>query len=449
MSTVVFILAVLGAPCAIGLPLTRLSSLRDFTTPARIAIGWAGGTVILTIMMTVFSALGFVWRPWLIAAIATVSIVGAMKMGAPRNRTGATGWQKDWPSTGAALLCTISAFTGLIQFAIGAATSADLSYFWGVKAVHFSIARGLDFQWMQLPHLIHLHPTYPPLWPVSLAWGALVSDSFPWTVVPVVTWVYLIATAFVVHSLLRNNLRRHGALIVTGLWLAVLTGSAIRSFSGGSAEGPLVFFVTVAVTALVIEDRRGQPMHRWLAAGALAGAVLTKSEGAVAAVLVIAGTAIRDASWHTPGVVRSTARLAFPALAAAGLWFAIKVSHGLPLTDPIRESAFVIDFSHLEVTLKVCARLLVPGVLLVGWLTPLAAAATTKPLQPLRALPALLVAGGLPVFAVVYYLHSTSNPVELIVWTFPRLIQPAISAWIVGLGVICLSRPVTAPEAET
>jgi hypothetical protein len=400
-------------------------------------------------MMTVFSALGLAWRPWLIGAIAAISVLWAFRMEVPWSRADEAGWRIDWPSTVALLLCAISAAAGLFQFSTGSATSADLSYFWGVKAIHFSIVRGLDFQWMQLPHLIHLHPTYPPLWPVSLAWGALVSESIPWPVVPIVTWVYLIATAFVVHSLLRNSLRRHTAMVVTGLWLAVLTGSAIRSFSGGSAEGPLVFFVTVAVTALVIEDLRGQPMHRWLAAGALAGAVLTKSEGAIAAVLVIAGTAIRDASWHTPGVVRSTARLAFPALAAAGLWFAIKVSHGLPLTDPIRESAFVIDFSHLEVTLKVCARLFAPGVLLVGWLTPLAAAATTKPLQPLRALPALLVAVGLPVFAVVYYLHSTGNPVELIVWTFPRLIQPAISAWIVGLGVICLSRPVNAPEAET
>jgi hypothetical protein len=31
------------------------------------------------------------------------------------------------------------------------------------------------------------------------------------------------------------------------------------------------------------------------------------------------------------------------------------------------------------------------------------------------------------------------NPIELIVWTFPRFIQPAMSAWIVDLGNIVFS----------
>jgi hypothetical protein len=131
--------------------------------------------------------------------------------------------------------------------------------------------------------------------------------------------------------------------------------------------------------------------------------------------------------------------LAAPALAATGLWAAVKVAHGLPLTDPIRETAMHIDLGHLEVILKICARLSGSGVLWVGWLVPIAAVSVVRPLRPLRVLPGLAVAAGLPVFAVLYYLHATGDPVELIVWTYPRLIQPAISVWIVSLGVVCFA----------
>lgn len=446
MTTVVFTGAVLGMPLALGLPLTQLSSLRTLSTPARIAIGWAGGTVILTVLLTGLSAVGIAWSLWLVVMIAAVQIAIALRLRNPPEGDIASFRQVDRPSIVAALLCAVVAGAGLIPFAAGAATSADLSYFWGVKAVHFAVANGIDFQWMQQPQLIHLHPNYPPLWPVFLAWGSTVAGSLPWTVVPVLTWVYLIAAALIIHSLLCRPIGGRGAIIVTCLWLAVLSGSTARSFSGGNAEGPLLIFVTVAITTLVVEERGENSTLRWLSAGALAGAVLTKSEGAVAVGLVIAGTAIRDTMWRRSGVVRSTLSLALPALAAAGLWAAVRASHGLPLTDPVRETAFAIDFGNLEVTLKVCVRLLVSGVLWVGWLAPLIAAATTKPLQPVRALPGLLVVVGLPVFAVAYYLHATGNPVELIVWTFPRLIQPAISAWIVCLGVLCFSRSAAAPK---
>jgi hypothetical protein len=224
----------------------------------------------------------------------------------------------------------------------------------------------------------------------------------------------------------------------------VLTGSALRSYSGGTAEGSLLLFVTIAVTVLVTEDRHTAPPLRWLAAGALTGAVLTKSEGVVAAILVIGGTAIRDLVWRRPNLLRSLTQLAVPPLAGAALWAAIRAFHGVPLTDPIRETAMDIQFGHLGLILKVCARLLVTGTLWVGWLAPLAAVATSKPRQPFGVLPGLALVLGLPAFAVVYYLHAAGNPLELIVWTFPRLIQPALSAWIVCAGCLCFSKSETA-----
>jgi hypothetical protein len=439
MISVVFIVAMLAVPLVFGLPLLRVPSLAGFTLPARTAIAWAGGTLALAALLTALAAMSVAWKPWLVLAIAIIPVVVASRMQAPRSRAGATVPTFDRPTLIAAALAVTIAGAGLVQFAAGAATSADLSYFWGVKATRFALDRGIDFQWLQQPHLIHLHPNYPPLWPVSLAWGTLVAGPLPWTTVPILTWLYVIATGLILHSLLRRRLGRRGATVVSLLWFAVLTGSTARSFSGGSAEGPLLLFVTVAVTTLVVEDRDDAPKLRWLAACALAGAVLTKSEGAVAATLIVIGTAIRDAVWRRPDVLRTTSRLAVPALAAAGLWFLIRMVHGLPLTDPIRETVLYVDVSHLEVILKTCARLLGAGALWVGWMAPLLAVTAVRPLHPVRALPGLAVAVGMPLFAVAYFLHANGNPIELIVWTFPRLIQPAVSAWIICLGVICFS----------
>jgi len=449
MISVVFIVAMLAVPLVFGLPLFRIPSMAGLTLPARAATAWAGGTLALAALLTALAALGVAWKPTLVLAIAVIPVVIASRMPPPQSRTGTTLPPFDRPILVAAALAVTVASAGLYQFAAGAATSADLSYFWGVKAARFALDRGIDFQWLQQPHLIHLHPNYPPLWPVSLAWSAKVAGALPWTTVPIFTWLYVIATGLILHSLLRRRLGRREATVVGLLWFAVLIGSTTRSFSGGSAEGPLLLFVTVAVTTLIVEDRDDAPKLRWLAAGALAGAVLTKSEGAVAALLVIGGTAIRDAVWRRPGVIRATTRMAAPALAAAGLWAATKVAHGLPFTDPIRETALRIHSGHLEVILKICTRLSGTGALWVGWLVPIAAVSVVRPLRLLRVLPGLAVAVGIPLFAVAYYLHATGDPVELVVWTFPRLIQPAISAWIVSLGVACFAPPAAPPGRNT
>jgi len=449
MTALLFAAAVLGIPLAFGAPILRLRSLRELSLPARTALAWVAGTLVLAVLLTLMAAVGLRWAPWPVLVLAVVPVLGALRMQAPsQSFASAQPELRRWESFAAGLGAAVIAGAGLMQFSAGAATSADLAYFWGVKAVHFALDRGMGFEWMQLPHLAHLHPNYPPLWPVSLAWGALVSGSMPWALAPMLTWIYLAAAGLFVHSLLRSAIGRRAATAVACLWFAVVTGSMVQSFSGGSAEGPLLLFVTVAVTTLVVERRDEEPTLRWLAAGALAGAVLTKNEGAVAATLVVAGTAVRDWTWGRSTTreaaarrARQSHRLAVPALAAGGLWAAIRFAHGVPLADPIRESALHLSFDHIDVIFKVCVRLLLSGVSWIGWLVPLVALAAARPRQPLRVLPGLLVAGGLPVFAVFYYLHAVHDPLELIVWTFPRLIQPALSAWIVCLGVLCFGDP--------
>ena len=183
-----------------------------------------------------------------------------------------------------------------------------------------------------------------------------------------------------------------------------------------------------------------RPSHlRWLAALALASAVFTKSEGFVATMLIVAGSAIRDVTWRRQAVLRRMVFLITPAVMTAIIWVVVRAAHDIRLTDPIRETAFQLSFDHVGLIVRVCVRILVTGVVGIGWLAPLIAVAIAGRHRLRRVIPAFVTALGILGFAVIYYLHAVGEPLQLIVWTFPRLIQPAISAWILGCGVAVFS----------
>ena len=52
-----------------------------------------------------------------------------------------------------------------------------------------------------------------------------------------------------------------------------------------------------------------------------------------------------------------------------------------------------------------------------------------------RLLPAITLAAGLLAFLVFDYLHDRENPALRIVWTAPRVSQPALSALILAAGL--------------
>jgi hypothetical protein len=436
MMGVVFLAAVLGASAVLGLPVAVHPNLGHLSLPARASVAWATGSLFLTISLTILSAIGLKWTPWwIMLACTTASALGALlvqKTRAVRLR----------PSNPAGLrfslgsLCfTLIAGGGLFAFVFGVATSADLSYFWGVKSVHFALERGIDFELLRQPYMIHLHPNYPPLWPVLLAWGAMVAKSMPWLAIPSLTWFCLTTAAAIIFSVLGAKLGARAASVVTCLWYAVLTTMTVTSFSGGNADGPLVLFLSLALAIILTESENGPRPLRWLAAIALAGAVFTKSEGPVAVALIVVGTVTRDLMWRRPAVFRQTVSLIAPAAATAVLWVVVRIVHDIPLTDPIRETIFQFRFDHIELIMLVCTRILTTGVVVVGWLVPLVAGLMGGRGGLVRAVPGVVTALGILTFAVAYYLHVAGDPLQLIVWTFPRLIQPALTAWILGLGV--------------
>jgi hypothetical protein len=440
MTGVLFMTAVLGAAAVLGTPAAVHPSVKHLAPTAKVALAWSMGTVVLTTTLTILSAAGLKWTPWWILLVCLSVLAASWKM---IHASSAIEPVREHPAYFAwsfrSLCFALVAGGGLFAFIFGFASSADLTYFWGVKAVHFALERGIDFELLRQPYMIHLHPNYPPLWPVLLAWGALIAKSLPWLVLPSLTWVCLMAAAAVIHSVLDSKLGRRSANVITCLWFAVLVTMTVRSFSGGNADGPLVMFLSIALVVILTEARAGPRPLRWLAALALSGAVFTKNEGAVATSLIVVGTSVRDVVWRRPAALRQAALLIAPAAATAVLWVVVRTAHGIPLSDPIRETVFSINLDHVGVISRVCLRLLLSPVVAVGWSVPLVTALVvgTKGLD--RSLPGVVTTLGMLAFAGVYYLHAAGDPLQLIVWTFPRLIQPAMSAWILGLGVAAFS----------
>jgi len=440
MTGILFMTAVLGAPFVLGIPAVVHPSAKHLAPTAKVALAWSMGTVVLTITLTILSATGLKWTPWwiLLACLAALAVSRKMIHASPaldtvHEHTTRFGFSFRF------LCFALVAGGGLFAFIFGFATSADLSYFWGVKAVHFALDRGIDFELLRQPYMIHLHPNYPPLWPVLLGWGTLIAKSLPWLVLPSLTWVCLMAAVTVIHSVLDSRLGPRAASVITCLWFAVLVTMTVKSFSGGNADGPLVMFLSIALVVILTEAREGPRPLRWLAALALSGAAFTKSEGAVATLLIVVGATVRDVAWRRPKAFRQAALLVTPAAATVVLWVVVRTAHGIPLSDPIRETAFSISLDHVGVIVHVCLRLLVSPVVAVGWSVPLVTALVVRGRGLARSLPGVVATLGMLAFAGVYYLHAVGNPLQLIVWTFPRLIQPAMSAWILGLGVASYS----------
>jgi hypothetical protein len=440
MTGLVFLATVVGTSIILGLPAAVHPTLRHLSLPARASLAWATGSLVLTTTLTCLSAIGLNWTVWWVL-LACTSAIAITSWTARKGGSAQTG-PRPPGHVGVSLrtVCfALIAGGGMYAFVFGVATSADLSYFWGVKAIHFALERGIDFELLKQPYMIHLHPNYPPLWPVLLGWGAIVARTTPWIAIPLLTWVCLTAAAAVIFSVLEHRLGGRGAAAVTCLWYGVLSTMMVTSFSGGNADGPLILYLSIALVVILTEAEAGPQRLRWIAGVAFAGAVFTKSEGAVAVALIAIGTAVRDVIWRRPAVLQQTLRLISPAAAMFALWIAVRIVHRLPLTDPIRESVFHFSFDHLGLILRVCTRFLATGVVAVALIVPLVTLLVVGRRSLARAIPGVVTALGILVFAISYYLHAADHPLELIVWTFPRLIQPALTAWILGLGVAAFS----------
>jgi hypothetical protein len=311
------------------------------------------------------------------------------------------------------------------------ASSVDLVLFYGVKAVRFAQARSLDASLLGQIFFYHGAPWYPPLMPIVEAWGILVAGGMPWRFVPLISLVWLLAAAAAIGSRLRRRIGPDAGAAVGAFWTSALALSLAYSYSGGNAEPPLLYYVSVA-GAWLLTDFPGE--SRLLPALCLAGAAFSKQEGLLAALALAAGAALRDAAQRRERPLRRCLPLfAFP-LAAVGLWFSYQKVAGLHVGYAAPTSLSGVRPSLLPEVLPDLIRNLNAGTFGLSWIVPLVFLIASGK-RAFRAAPGLVPAIAVMGAVIATYIGGTTVDRPLmIIRTLPRASQAALSLLILSAG---------------
>ncbi len=422
-------LAALGAEAAFH------PSVRSMSLAARAAAAMGAGAVALTLEATLYSIGGIPWTvPGLGIPLLLLSILCAF-------------WWRGWPAPArspiriprgmaacSAAVCVLSLSYLALSFTSSSATSVDFLFFWGVKAARFAEVRGFDAGLLRNPFFIHAVPDYPPLVPVIEAWGCLAAGKMPWRAVPAASTLWAAAAVPLLFERFRRLLGDGAAAGLAAFWIATLSVSLAYSYSGGNAEAPLVFFESVGLAWLLTEEMPWE--SRFFPSLILCGAALTKVEGLAAIVFLAAGLVLKDRGPLLLRVRRSLALVAGPAVCVV-LWFLYQASRSLPVGYRPHGELLQVFPQHLGKILEAMLRNLDAGSLWLPWVFAILFLGARRS-DRRAAAPALVLAIGLLSFLVFDYLHDRQDPTERIGWTSPRVAQPALSAALLGAGVLSM-----------
>jgi len=424
-----------------GLPAAFHPSLREAHPAVRAAAASAAGAVALTLEATLLSILRV---PWSVASLSLPLLGFSLALTIRWSRRPFLQGRRSPASGALGLAAAVAGGLALLHLvfslATARATSADFLFFWGVKGARFAAVRGIDSNLLGDFFSHHMVPDYPPLVPILYSWGTLVAGELPWQFAPVLSAFWVLAATPLLVFFLRRTLPSDAAVALTAFWTVALAISAARSFSGGNAEAPLLFFETVALAALLAERPDETGRSRFFPALALSGAALTKVEGTVAVLLIVAGVALRDLLERRPRVVRRLVPLAAAPLACTAVWFAFQATHGLPVGFRTHGGLSDLHFDYVQSVVKEFARHLSAGTAGLSWVIPVVLLVASARRIRANLLPALSLATGLLLFFLFDYLQDPTDPAIRIGWTLPRISQPALSALILAAGLAGAAR---------
>jgi hypothetical protein len=427
-----------------GIGWTFHPSVRSTSIWSRAALALGVGTVALALESTCFSILRIRWTiPLLGLPLLCLSIFLAVLW----SRRPSPPRPPFRLSRSVAIVAGLSLLAGgaylALSLASSSATSMDYLLFWGVKGVRYAVHAGIDDEFLRDPFASHAVPEYPPLVPIMYAWGYLVAAKMPWRVVPALSVMWLMATIPILFDRSRRCVGDNASAALTAFWTVALSISLAYSYSGGNAEAPLLFFETVALVWLITEE---EGESRLVPTLALCGAALTKVEGLVAVPLIALGTVVRPGAPEVRRAILKSLGLVIVPVMAVGSWFGYQWSRSLPVGYRAHGLLFEIHPEHLGGVLGAMVHSLNAGSVGLPWILPLIAV-LAFPSRWRSAAPAFLLAGGLLIFFLFDYLHDQLMPVARIEWTLPRVSQPALSAWILGAGLVSLKR-MASPDYE-
>ena len=428
-----------------GLGLACHSRTGPLSFAGRCGVAYGAGALLLSAECTLFSMARIPWSVFGLG-IPLVGISGWLLWTGRSRRTTdacvealpASPWPA-WIAGGLAIAFLGAALAGSY------ASSVDLVLFYGVKAVRFAQARSLDAALLGQFFFYHGAPWYPPLMPIIEAWGILVAGGMPWRFVPLISLVWLLAAAAAIGSRLRRRIGPDAGAAVGAFWTSALALSLAYSYSGGNAEAPLLYYVSVA-GAWLLTDFPGE--SRLLPALCLAGAAFSKQEGLLAALALAAGTAMRDTAERRDRPLRRCLPLfAFP-LAAVALWFGYQKLAGLHVGYAAPTSLSGVRLSLLSEVLPDLIRNLNAGTFGLSWIVSLAFLVASGK-RALRAAPGLVPAMAVMGAVIATYIGGTTVDRPLmIIRTLPRASQTALSLLILSAGTACFIREQDRPRSR-
>lgn len=413
---------------------------------ARVSLAFLAGAIMLTADATLLSLVRLSWgERTLPIPVALLSIVLIRRWWRqPVDEESAETREVHYGVVAAFSAPLAAAILYLVMNAwYGVMPSTDFLLFWSTKAAHFAAARGLDPQFLRSPYSIHTHVNYPQLFPMTLVWSNLLTGDAMFRYGVLTAPIWFVMALPLMFALLRERMTVEQSLATLALWSLALSSALVDAFCGGNAEPPLIAYTTVALIALLVDHFRAAPsaLARLSATVALAGMMMTKVEGSVAAAFLIVGWIVRER--RDNALLARLLRMFVPAFAVASTWWLYEIVYRTPLTDPVREGMLELNFSFIPQMLRAVLVNAQAGTFWLSWILPLlfllSGARRWRTIAP-----ALLLSCGTLAFLLFYYLHARGNPELLVRWTFPRVSLTALSALVIGAAFVHFStRPKT------
>lgn len=406
MSDVLAFTAYLLLPL-VGIGIWRLDAVRRLDLGGRIAIAAAMGAAIVAAVLAALSIVSIGWsRSIVISIIVSIAAV-SIYLGQPF-RTGEK-HAINRMAIAALIIIAILLIYGLLDARL---SCGDLHFFWGPKAVHFYRDGGVTLRFLADPNTVRMNPGYPLLLPLIYVWSETIARQFSWFAAILSTALFLFGSVALVRSASRDD--RTAVLMAATLAYAFAIANA-----AGAGEPPLIFFETLAIVAITfIRDRRAQVI---LAALGMAGAVMTKIEGATFAIAVIIALLVVRTAF------KRTMLIAAPAVITLGAWLAFVKLHNL--SEYYRGAGMPVYFEAVTKTIVTLAKAAAYDLYGLPWLVPIVLIAIA-PHRRNAALP-LMIAFLTFAAAFFFYIHLP-DPTWWILASAPRVLLTPLAALLIA-----------------
>ena len=395
----------------VGIGIWRLDAVRELDLGGRIAVAGAAGIAIVASVLAALSIVSIGWsRSVALSIVCVISILLGARASRPLFKHQRARCPRSQALAMAGLIVIAILFVyGLLDARL---SCGDLHFFWGPKAVRFYRDGGVTLGFLADPNTVRMNPGYPLLLPLIYACSQTIAGHFSWFAAVLSTALFVFGSVALVRSTSGDD--RAAVLMAATLAYAFAIADA-----AGAGEPPLIFFETLAIVAITfIRDPRAQVV---LAALGLAGAVMTKIEGATFAIAVVIALLV------VKKIFKRTLIIAAPAGLLLGAWLAFVRMHNL--SEYYRGAAMPVYFAAVTKTLITLMKAASYEIYGLPWIVPIVLIAIA-PNRRQAALP-LLIAILTFAAAFFFYIHLP-DPTWWILSSAPRVLLTPLTALLIA-----------------